>query len=66
MLSDRSEENLIEFATGGYKAGAATPLPQLSANAEETSGSSDVVVLTESNFDELTSKGDWLLELYAL
>lgn len=26
---------------------------------------SDVVVLTDANFDELTKNGEWLLEFYA-
>jgi protein disulfide-isomerase-like protein len=42
----------------------AAPVPPTPA-ATENAGPSDVVILTESNFDDLTSKGDWLLEFYA-
>lgn len=33
--------------------------------ADDTSSHSDVVTLTDANFDELTKSGSWLLEFYA-
>jgi hypothetical protein len=36
-----------------------------SGSVPNSEGISDVIVLTDSNFEELTSKGNWLLEFYA-
>jgi len=33
--------------------------------ADDTNSKSEVVVLTDKNFDELTKSRDWLLEFYA-
>jgi len=64
---DRSFENLVAFVEGAYKSGTPKSLPTLEkkAPAPETQENSDVVILTDANFDELVSKGSWLLEFYA-
>lgn len=42
---------------------AAAPAPQ---EAKPADGPSDVVILTDANFDKLTSQGEWLLEFYGI
>jgi hypothetical protein len=38
-------------------------LKWVAIQGEETNGPSNVVVLTSENFDQLTSKGNWFIEL---
>lgn len=45
---------LIKFLEEGYSEVQGLPIPQLK---------SYVIELTDSNFDSLIQKGDWLLEL---
>lgn len=37
----------------------------VSKESSSSSGTSNVIDLTDSNFDEYTSKGKWMLEFYA-
>jgi len=62
---DRSIENFVAFAEGSYKTGTPKPLPSLEKKIISENDVSDVVVLTDANFDDFISKGDWLLEFYA-
>jgi len=63
---DRSENALVKYAEGEYLNTPSAPIPggQLGGGAG-SSEMSDVVILTDSNFDQLTSSGKWLLEFYA-
>jgi len=68
---DRSESSLINFVNGEYLQAEKSDVPTVQAQAPppqvkapENTGS-DVVILTDANFDTLTSKGEWLLEFYA-
>lgn len=60
----RSLEALKAFALGGFKDQPSTPIPQ-------SSGESDVIVLTDDNFDaevgalKAGSEGTWFIEFYA-
>jgi len=59
-------DSLLKFAEEGYADGNSSPLPSMTDNSiEETPGTSDVIVLSDANFDEKTAKGSWLLEFYA-
>jgi len=74
---DRSQADLVTFASGSYKSAEGAPLPAAVAadppKAEapkivevDPNAPSDVVILTDANFDEKLSKGgNWLLEFYA-
>jgi len=70
---DRTLESFVAFAEGEYSKGSSNPLPSLPSspsalpNTVDTpaSSGSDVVVLTDANFDKLTAQGDWLLDFYA-
>jgi len=69
----RSVVSFVDFMEKGYPTANKAPLPAKSAPpaaaaaTEEVSDNkkSDVVILDDSNFEELTSKGTWLLEFYA-
>jgi len=58
---DRSAASLVAFSLGDDK----KPEIKEKAVEEEVVVVSDVVTLTDANFDELTAVGDWLLEFYA-
>jgi len=63
---DRSLNSLIEFSEGGFTKAASNPIHLEKAAAPESPDViSDVVVLTDSNFDTLTKGGHWLLDFYA-
>jgi len=63
---ERSLEFLVRFAEGGFNEANSRPLPLLASSSnEETSKISDVVILSDTNFDEKTATGSWLLEFYA-
>lgn len=72
----RTVDSFVTYLSGGYStapvnalpAAQAPPAPAQQQQAEtkqEAKGGSDVVVLTTSNFEELTSKGEWYLKFYA-
>jgi len=69
--SGRSLESFNAYLQSDYSASIGKNLPTFAAPAQDSpsspdaASSSDVVVLTDSNFDQLTAKGDWLLEFYA-
>jgi len=64
---DRSLDSFKTFTEGGYSAAESKPLPTVASADDPTkSESSDVVILTDTNFDlELAKGGNWLLEFYA-
>jgi len=55
---ERERGPLIEFARGGYKTANSTELPK---SLDE----SDIFVLTDSNYKDQISKGEWFIEFYA-
>ncbi|KAL6079377.1 Protein disulfide-isomerase A6 [Balamuthia mandrillaris] len=70
----RTVEAFQEFANGGYASASSSGFPsfeevklETKSDAKETVGEypKEVIVLTESNFDEKIATGDWLVEFYA-
>jgi len=59
----RTVEAFVEFMSGGYSSATASSLPAAAGATKAVA--SDVVVLTNSNFNSLTSTGTWFLEFYA-
>jgi len=63
---DRKLEAFVKFTEGEYASQAASRLPNaLPTQGDSSASTSDVVTITDANFDQLTSKGAWLLEFYA-
>jgi protein disulfide-isomerase-like protein len=63
---DRTQEGFVAFIDGGYKSQTPKALPNFEVKAPVAEPeNSDVVVITDANFDELASKGIWFLEFYA-
>lgn len=68
----RDVNSFVDYLNSGYATANNVPVPKAgappAAAATENTNSnkkSDVVILTDSNFEELTSKGTWFLEFYA-
>jgi len=66
---ERKLDAFVAFATEGFKKlTTSKPVPTLKAAATEAinpHAPTDVVLVTDANFDQLTQTGEWLLEFYA-
>jgi len=66
---DRSLDSFVKFCQENWNTASSSdfPAPAVAAQppVESTGSESDVVILTESNFNDKTSKGNWLVEFYA-
>jgi len=62
----RNEPAFIAFVNGGYTSAEATDIPKKQiAKPAEDKASREVVVLTDANFDDKITAGEWLVEFYA-
>jgi len=62
----RTVDAFVEFLEGGYSSVTPTDVPKTAAPAaEKKAAPSDVVTLTEANFDTHTNTDTWFLEFYA-